>query len=283
MQKTHWAEMKHEPAKRTEVLNPIRTILEREMKPPQDHPLPMINLGLGEPTKANGFDLPKELGNAVIDAVNSETANSYTQASGALTAREAVAKRFSTPEKPIDPNHVFLAFGCSGALYNAMAALCESGDRILVPKPGFPLCQPICQNLGIEFQAYNLLPEQGWSIDLNHLESLITPNTKAILVNNPSNPCGSCFTKEHMLEILSVADKHRIPIISDEVYHGLSYDPERPFISMGVLSDNVPVICTGALSKIFCVPGWRCGWTIVYNTHNYFDKVIDNLGKHSMI
>ena len=137
--------------------------------------------------------------------------------------------------------------------------------------------------MGVELDFYTLNPEKGWEINLDSLESQIKPNTKAILVNNPSNPCGSCFTKEHMMEILAVADKHRVPIISDEVYYDLSYDESRPFISMGELSENVPVICTGALSKIYCVPGWRCGWTIVYNKHGYFDKVIDNLGKHSMI
>lgn len=127
------------------------------------------------------------------------------------------------------------------------------------------------------------MPEQNWDVDLESLKAQIKPNTKAILVNNPSNPCGSCFTKEHMLEILAIADEYRIPIISDEVYYGLSYNDERPFISMGNLTSTVPVICTGALSKIYCVPGWRCGWTIVYNNSGYFDKVIDNLGKHCMI
>ena len=111
--------------------------------------------------------------------------------------------------------------------------MCEVGDRILVPKPGFPLCQPICQNLGVEFDAYNWLPEEGWKIDLAHLRSLITPRTKAILVNNPSNPCGSCFTLEHVQEILAIAEEFKIPIIADEVYYGLTYDPERPFVSFG--------------------------------------------------
>jgi tyrosine aminotransferase len=86
-----------------------------------------------------------------------------------------------------------------------------------------------------------------------------------------------------MMEILAIADEYRIPIISDEVYYGLSYNPDRPFHSMGNLTSTVPVICTSALSKIYCVPGWRCGWTIVYNNQGYFDKVLDNLGKHSMI
>jgi tyrosine aminotransferase len=138
--KPAWSEMKHEPSQRSNVLNPIRNILEREMKPPTDHPLPIINLGLGEPAKANGYELAPEINEAIIEVVRAETFNGYTQASGAQPAREAIAKKFGTPEHPIDPNHVFLGFGCSGALYNAIAVMCERGDRILVAKPGFPLC-----------------------------------------------------------------------------------------------------------------------------------------------
>lgn len=79
------------------------------MKPPTDHALPMINLGLGEPSKANGYVLDPKISEAVIEAINSGVANGYTQASGSQTAREAVAKKFSTPEHPIDPNNVFLS------------------------------------------------------------------------------------------------------------------------------------------------------------------------------
>lgn len=228
-----WSQMKHRPAARSNVHNPIRQLLEKEMRMPKDHAKPLINLGLGEPTKANGFDLPEVINSSLIDAVQSGTNNGYSQSTGPLPARTAIAEKFGTPDHPIDPNNVFLSFGCSGALYNAMSVLCEVGDNVLVPKPGFPLCQPICQNLGVEFQAYQLLPDQGWKIDLEHLKSLITPRTRAILVNNPSNPCGSCFTAEHIAEILAVADEYKIPIIADEVYYGLSYDPERPFISFG--------------------------------------------------
>jgi len=128
-----------------------------------------------------------------------------------------------------------------------------------------------------------LLPDEGWKIDLNSLRSQITERTKAILVNNPSNPCGSCFTAEHIQEILAVAEEFKIPIISDEVYYGLTYDPERPFISFGNATSTIPIICTGALSKIYCLPGWRCGWTIVYNNSGFFDDILTRLGMHSMI
>ena len=139
-----WDQLKHQPAKRSEVFNPIRQILENDLKPPQNHELSMINLGLGEPSRANGFELPEVINEAIMEIVDSQKHNGYTQASGALPARMAIAEKFGTPEHPIDPNHVFLSFGCSGSLYNAMSVLCEQGDRVLVPKPGFPLCQPIC-------------------------------------------------------------------------------------------------------------------------------------------
>lgn len=152
-----------------------------------------------------------------------------------------------------------------------------------MPSPGFPLFQPICENLGVEWGVYRLDPERNWEIDFDSVEKLIDSRTKAILVNNPSNPCGSCWTREHQEAILALADKHKIPLICDEVYHGLSFDAERPFISFGNLSSNVPIICCSALSKIYCVPGWRLGWIIVYNHQGYFDKVIDYMGRQSMI
>ncbi len=161
--------------------------------------------------------------------------------------------------------------------------LCESGDNILVPAPGFPLALPIAQNLGVNLKYYNLVAERGWEIDLDNLRSQVDERTKAILVNNPSNPCGTCFTKKHQLEILEIANDVKVPIISDEVYYGLVYEDDAEFISMGNLSKEVPVICTGAISKIYALPGWRLGWTIVYNNGGYFDKVIDNLHKHAMI
>ena len=74
------------------------------------------------------------------------------------------------------------------------------------------------------------------------MKSLIDGKTRAILVNNPSNPCGSVFTKEHQLEIIKVAHEYKIPIISDEVYYGLVYDEEKEFHSFGNLTKDVPII-----------------------------------------
>ena len=82
---------------------------------------------------------------------------------------------------------------------------------------------------------------------------------------------------------MEVANDYKVPIISDEVYHGLVYEDDAEFTSMGNLSKEVPIICTGAISKIYALPGWRLGWTIVYNNGGYFNDVIENLHKHAMI
>lgn len=192
-----WADTKHDPSPHTHVLNPIRYLLENKMKIPKEPRIPLVNLGLGEPSKANGFTLHPVINEAIIEQVKKETCNGYTMSSGIPEAKQAIAEKFGNAENPIDPNNVFLTFGTSGALYAAISVLCHRGDNILAASPGFPLFQPICQNLEVNFKNYNLLPEKDWEIDLVHLESLIDSKTKAILVNNPSNPCGSAFTKEH--------------------------------------------------------------------------------------
>jgi len=152
-----------------------------------------------------------------------------------------------------------------------------------VPRPGFPLALPIAENLGVELKYYDLDPERGWEIDLESVKRQIDSKTKAFLVNNPSNPCGSSFSRKHQQEIIAVANEYKVPIIADEVYYGLVYEDDAEFVSMGNMTKEVPIICTGAVSKIFALPGWRLGWTIVYNNGGYFDDVIDNLHRHAMI
>lgn len=93
-------------------------------------------------------------------------------------------------------------------------------------------------------------------------------------MNNPSNPCGSCFTRQHQLDIIALCNEYKIPIIADEVYYGLVYEDDAQFTSMGNLTKDVPVICVGAISKIYALPGWRLGWSIVYNNGGYFSDVI---------
>lgn len=135
----------------------------------------------------------------------------------------------------------------------------------------------------MEAKYYKLLQERNWEIDLDHLESLVDENTKVLMVINPSNPCGSVFSKKHQLEIIAFAHKHKLPIIADEVYYGMNFGDDTEFHSFGNLTKEVPIICTSSLSKMYCVPGWRTGWCIVYNNNGYFDRVKENMRKVSVV
>ena len=149
-----WGE--HEPTHRSDVTNPLEYFFEIGLNANPDSDKPFIGLCFGEPTKANGYYLPEVINDALVEAVHSGTNNGYTHSSGTLAARTAIANKYQTPGHPIEPNNIFLSMGCSGALQNTISVLCDVGDRLLVPAPGFPLCRPICESLGVEYCKYNL-------------------------------------------------------------------------------------------------------------------------------
>lgn len=102
------------------------------------------------------------------------------------------------------------------------------------------------------FRYYNLIPENNWEADLDHLESQIDEKTAAIVLNNPSNPCGSSFSEDHLRNILEIAYRYRIPVIADEIYENLVFPGEK-FISTASLNSGVPILICGGIAKRFLV------------------------------
>jgi len=153
--------------------------------------------------------------------------------------------------------------GCSGALDLAISVIINEGDNLLVPVPGFPLYQVIKDSLGGSVRHYPLIPEKDWECDLVKMEEVIDARTKAILIKNPSNPCGSNFSKEHLEGIVAVASRHGLPIIADEIYGGCVFNGE--FTPIHEVRQNVPVLTMGGLAKEFVVPGWRAGWVVLHD------------------
>jgi tyrosine aminotransferase len=126
-----------------------------------------------------------------------------------------VAEYFTSKASPLTARDVVLTSSCSGALELAINSLASPGDTILLPMPGFSIYQTIAESRGIKCKFYRCLPEKSWEIDLDHLESLINSSIKALVINNPSNPCGSVFSKEHCLNIIAGKDNN---VISYESY-----------------------------------------------------------------
>lgn len=112
-------------------------------------------------------------------------------------------------------------------------------------------------------------------MDLESLESQIDENTAAIVVNNPSNPCGSVYTREHLKDIIDVASRNRVPIIADEIYEHFVFS-DHEFTALSSLSKDVPVLTCSGVTKRFLVPGWRLGWVIIHDRHNIFGKEVRN-------
>lgn len=242
--------------------NPIRHIVDN-LTPPQNHPKKMLNLALGDPTVHGNLFCPTVLQDNIHDLLSKSSANGYAPSPGIPSARKAIAAYNSTPDYLINEDDVIIASGCSGALELVLSALLNEGDNILVPKPAFPLYQVITESLGGSVKYYNLIAEKGWECDLQAMESIIDSKTKAIVINNPSNPCGSNFSSEHLLEIAKIARKFALPIIADEIYGRCVFNGQ--FSAMHLFSGDVPVISVGGLAKEFIVPGWRVGWLILHD------------------
>lgn len=119
---------------------------------------------------------------------------------------------------------------------------------------------------------FKFQPHKKWIVDLHSLESQIDENTAAIVINNPSNPCGSVYPAEHLRQILNIASKYRLPIIADEIYERLVF-PGKEFISLASLHSDVPLLICGGLAKRFLLPGKKLiVYTLSYfviNTHTY--------------
>lgn len=164
-----------------------------------------ISLALGDPSVFGNFKPHSDCIDAVkrqLDSYSKE-ANGYPPSMGTEAARAAVARAYSRPEAPLSAKDVILASGCSDALNICIGGLADEGDNIVLPRPGFSLYETLASSRGIECRFYNLDPNREWEVDLKHLESLIDKGTRAILINNPSNPCGSVYSKEHLLDVLA--------------------------------------------------------------------------------
>eukprot|EP00998_Keelungia_sp_KM082_P002215 NODE_1268_length_1402_cov_139.558431_g1257_i0.p1 GENE.NODE_1268_length_1402_cov_139.558431_g1257_i0~~NODE_1268_length_1402_cov_139.558431_g1257_i0.p1 ORF type:complete len:429 (+),score=105.19 NODE_1268_length_1402_cov_139.558431_g1257_i0:64-1287(+) len=252
--------------------NPIRKVVD-QMPMPKGNPKKLIALSIGDPTVGGNLELPESAVKAMHDAVDSKKFNGYPHSAGYPHARQAVADKFSLPSAPLTADDVVLTSGASHALDIAISVLCNEGETLLCPEPAFSLYTTLCDSKNIKIKYYKLLPERQWEADLDHMASLIDGSVRAILVNNPSNPCGSVYSADHLRGILGVAERARLPVIADEIYANMSFCPDKPFVFMSTLTETVPILSVGGLAKQYLVPGWRLGWLCIYDRNNLFAQV----------
>ncbi|XP_055622029.1 tyrosine aminotransferase [Toxorhynchites rutilus septentrionalis] len=274
--RTHWTVAVSDFARLTH--NPIRAIVEGlKIVPNPDKQL--IALSIGDPTTFGNLKPAPEIVDAIRKVIEDGCSNGYGPSTGFPEARQAVAD-YVSHQGEVTANDVILCSGCSCALDLCLSVLAGPGQNILIPKPGFSIYRTLAEGFGIECRYYDLIPENDWEVDLLQLESLIDANTAALILTNPSNPCGSVFSKNHLEAILEIAERYFLPIIADEIYEHFVF-PGREFHSVSSLSKKVPVLSCGGLTKRFLVPGWRMGWIIIHDREDIFRNVRKGLANLS--
>eukprot|EP00485_Elphidium_margaritaceum_P007571 CAMPEP_0202692054 /NCGR_PEP_ID=MMETSP1385-20130828/6546_1 /ASSEMBLY_ACC=CAM_ASM_000861 /TAXON_ID=933848 /ORGANISM="Elphidium margaritaceum" /LENGTH=558 /DNA_ID=CAMNT_0049347527 /DNA_START=45 /DNA_END=1721 /DNA_ORIENTATION=+ len=245
-----------------------------------------ISIAIGDPTKYPNLQPSNNVTKTVQNKLLSQTCNGYTISYGARNARASLAKKYSMPHIQCTQDDVVITSGCSDALNLSICALLNKGDNFLIPRPGFSFYETLASRYGFEVKFYDLLPEQEWQIDTQHLRSQIDKRTKAILINNPSNPCGSVLTEDGILRVLQIAENYSIPIVADEIYAGMIYDDNHgkdKFVSVASLTRRVPVLTLSGLSKLYLTPGWRAGWIVIHDPIGAMVKIRTSLQKLSTV
>eukprot|EP00177_Eucheuma_denticulatum_P007079 GFKZ01012876.1.p1 GENE.GFKZ01012876.1~~GFKZ01012876.1.p1 ORF type:complete len:891 (-),score=105.03 GFKZ01012876.1:113-2785(-) len=251
-------------------VNPIRNLVQNiDVRPNPDKD--MISLSVGDPTVYGNLNVSKKAVERFTEVIRSGKANGYTMSMGSLEARRAVAQRYTTEASPLTADDVTLTAGTSGALEIAIGAIANEGDNVLLPQPGFPLFRTISEGFGVECRFYRVNPENNWEIELQDLMALADKRTAAIVVNNPSNPCGSVYSKSHIEDLLAMASLLKLPIIADEVYADMVFSSEK-FTAVGSVESDVPVLSVGGISKQFVVPGWRVGWLVLHDRNGVLES-----------
>ncbi|KAM6548899.1 hypothetical protein CsatB_020575 [Cannabis sativa] len=232
----------------------------------------VIPIGHGDPSNFPCFRTPPTAEDAVVNALRSANFNSYSYTNGLPSARKAIAEYLSQdlPNK-LTVDDVFVTLGCIQAIEMIITALARPGANVLFPRPGFPYYEARAAWSKLEVRHYDLIPEQGWEVDLQHVEALSDENTVAMVVINPGNPCGSVYNAQHLEKIAETARKLRFVVVADEVYAHICFG-STPFIPMGVYASIVPVLTLGSISKRLGVPGWRLGWIVTNDPDGILKK-----------
>src|SRR6476646_2950396 len=231
-------------------------------------------LNIGDPILF-GFRTPPHLVEAVERAIR-DGHNGYVPSVGIASAREAVADECGRRGMPLSADRVVLTSGTSEGIELALTALAEEGDEVLIPVPTYPLYTAVLAKIGARAVFYRTDEQRGWQPDIEHVRSLVTPATRALVVIDPNNPTGATYSSEARRALVDLADRHNFPVLADEVYADLAFDGPVPAIA--ALNPDAPVITFSSLSKAYLAPGWRTGWLAVAKTDR-LDDVLAGIKK----
>ena len=219
----------------------------------------VIGLGAGEPD----FDTPDNIKEAAIKAIRDGKAAKYTAVEGIAELRAAVARKFKR-ENQLDykPSQTIVGTGGKQVLFNAFVATLNPGDEVIIPAPYWVSYPDMVLIAGGEPVAVQTRMEDGFKMKPEALERAITPKTKWLLFNSPSNPTGAAYTRTELKGLTDVLVRHpHVWVMSDDMYEHLVYD-DFEFFTPAQLEQRLyeRTLTVNGVSKTYCMTGWRIGY-----------------------
>ena len=218
----------------------------------------VADFGPGEPD----FPTPNHIKKAAIKAIE-ENRTKYTPTGGITPLREAIVawhsrelgSNYTTKECAVN-------VGGKHSIFNVVCVLIEDGDEVILPAPYWVSYPDIIKYAGGTPVIVKTSQADGFSAKAVDIEKAITPRTKMVMINSPSNPTGGVVDGDEYLKILAVCEKHDLWLMSDECYSHFVYHPHKPFSIAGAKNSKDRVIIIGSMSKTFAMTGWRVGYTL---------------------
>ena len=235
----------------------------------------VCSFGAGEPD----MDTPQHIKDACIKAL-SEGKTKYTASAGLLELREAIcAKLLVDNGLEYTPGQISVNCGAKHSCFNAVLACCGPGDEVIIPSPYWTSYPDMVRMAGAIPVIVETKQENGWKMTPDEFEEAMSPATKMVILNSPSNPTGAVYSKEELEKIGEIAAGEDILILSDEIYEKLVYD-ETPHVSIASLSKELKdlTIVVNGFSKAYSMTGWRLGYTAAPKK---IADAIDTIQSHS--
>ncbi len=247
-----------ELSKKYAAISPSPTLtIDAKFKAMKAEGVDVVGFGAGEPD----FDTPAHIKAAAIRAIE-EGETKYTPASGTLELKKAICKKLSEENGlAYHPADIVVSNGAKHSLTNVFGAILNPGDEVIIPAPfwvSYPEMVKLADGVPCILETTE---EDGFKFSAEALEKAITPKTKALIMNSPSNPTGMVYTREELSAIANVAVAHDLFVVSDEIYEHLIYEGER--VSIASFGEEIKkrTIIVNGLSKTFAMTGWRIGYT----------------------
>jgi aspartate aminotransferase len=245
-------------AKRVRVIEPSATLaLMAKAKALKSQGKKVLEFQVGEPD----FSTPENIKSAGIKAIE-ENFTYYTPSPGTMELREAIVEKFQKENNlTYTVNEVMISNGGKHCLFNAIMAIVDSGDEVIIPTPywvTYPETVKVADGVPVFLETTS---ENDFKVTPEQLEKAITDKTKLLILCSPSNPTGSVYTKEELEELAKVVVKHQIYVLSDEMYEKLVYDGLE-FVSFASLGEEVKklTLTFNGVSKAYAMTGWRIGY-----------------------